>query len=507
MSNPASSLHRDFLIFNLLIPLLFFGFTFFFMPINQTFMFDTDEGIELIRAQLYSEGFDLYTQIWSDHPPFLTVLLSGWLQLWGHSVVNARLLNLSFATALVWSFGQIVRMTVGVLPAILSVIWLTVSFQFLRMSSSIMIGLPSLTLAVLAIHAFLVYQNTLLLRFLGLSAIAVALSLQTKIFTAFLGPILGLYWLLSKRDRLHQFTLKLKDLWVPMAWSILVLLFFLISLPLLEAPSIQQTITLHFEEGTQSAFGWPEGYGQFLTMIGCDIDYWFLALFGIVSLVKQKAWFRSIPLLWLVTALLLLNQHRPLWYHHYQLLGIPLIWLAAIGLSFILEKYQVKPQAWRFKKIWNQRGLVPKLALICLIFSGVAIPIKLISTHALNQYSFIRESQAYFEMLNHIQEHQTETKWLFTDYPIYGFYADLNIPPEIAVFSKKRLLSGHLSVEELTNTLNQYQPEQVVLGRFPEVREMLREPLENHYIQTYANSTGVHYLRKAELTQAADGAS
>ncbi|MGG6296643.1 ArnT family glycosyltransferase [Leptolyngbya sp. AN02str] len=488
---------RSFLIFNLLIPVGFAAFVLLFMPIDNVFAFDTDEGIELIRASLYSKGFALYSEIWSDHPPFLTVLLAQWLDWVGHTIVNARLLALFFATLLVWTTSQLVRMTVGPIPAILSAIWLTASSQFLRLSVSIMIGLPALALTTLAIYLVLLYQTTSSLLLLLLSAVLFAIALQTKIFLAFVAPILVLYWLLSKSDRLTQFTLKTKDLLAPFIWVVSIVIVFLATLPLLKAPSIQQTIAFHFESDTQSVFGIQDSILRLLDMILNDIDYWFLAIVGIVWLVRQKTWFRSFPLLWLSAALLLLVRHKPIWYHHYQLFCVPLIWLAAYGASFVLAQYSFQKNAPKWRTQWSQKSRGIKLATACLILALVAVPIKLTFVQVANHQRFIANSTDHFAMLEQVRARQADTEWLFTDYPIYGFYADLKVPPEIAVFSRKRLVSGNLTPEELQRVFRQYQPEQVVLGRFPEVRAALQVDLAQGYSLAFENPTVALFVKQS----------
>ena len=52
------------------------------------------------------------------------------------------------------------------------------------------------------------------------------------------------------------------------------------------------------------------------------------------------------------------------------------------------------------------------------------------------------------------------------DVPIYGFYADLLVPPEIAVFSTKRIKTDQLTQNEIYELLLKYRPEQILIGRF-----------------------------------------
>ncbi|MEW6495013.1 MAG: glycosyltransferase family 39 protein, partial [Cyanobacteriota bacterium] len=183
------------------VPCLFFVFVISVMPIQNTFEFDADEGINLIKAVLYSEGFSLYTEISNDQPPLFTVLLSYWFRLFGQTIFAARLLTLVFSTLLIWSFYQTLYIYLGYLLAFLGTLLLAMSSEFIQLSVSVMIGMPSLALAMLSIYLLTLYkQNRNLYVLLG-SGAALALSFQIKIFTAFLIPIMILYLLDFKSIR------------------------------------------------------------------------------------------------------------------------------------------------------------------------------------------------------------------------------------------------------------------------------------------------------------------
>ncbi len=59
-----------------------------------------------------------------------------------------------------------------------------------------------------------------------------------------------------------------------------------------------------------------------------------------------------------------------------------------------------------------------------------------------------------------------ETNWVVTDLPMYPFRARLPVPPNLAVFSLKRVETGNLTEEQVLDTIREYNPEQVLLGRF-----------------------------------------
>lgn len=84
-----------------------------------------------------------------------------------------------------------------------------------------------------------------------------------------------------------------------------------------------------------------------------------------------------------------------------------------------------------------------------------------------------------------MNDYSSETRWVVTDVPMYAFRARLPVPPQLAVFSSKRLETGNLTEEEVINVMREYQPEQVLLRRFklPKVEEYIAQ----HYILIHSN--------------------
>jgi hypothetical protein len=89
------------------------------------------------------------------------------------------------------------------------------------------------------------------------------------------------------------------------------------------------------------------------------------------------------------------------------------------------------------------------------------------------------------------------TQWLLTDLPILAFYTGLKVPPEVVVFSQKRLAAGDLTQADLLKVLKTYQPEQVVLGLYPEVRPWLKAYLQHNYTPVYQRQQVVQYVRQS----------
>ncbi len=514
---------QRFWLFNLVLPIGFVLIAVWGMPIATVFQFDpNDEGIELIKAVSHLAGFELYTQIYNDQPPLFTILLSGWLRVWGQTIVTARLFTLSFATVLVWSFAQTLRFYLGDLAAIVGAGFLIISCNFLRLSVSVMVGLPSLALAMLAIYALTLYKQNRPTQnrptqagrsrlALAASGTLLALSLQVKLFTALLLPLM-LVDLLRFRP-VSSPLLPVPSLSSPsrstdwriwgdaLIWLIALTTVFIGVGVSCHSLSYAQLVHSHFDSTVKTAFAAADSYkvvGGFLVQ---DFDYGLLAIPAILTIWQAKRWLHWFPIAWLIAALLLLLQHRPVWYHHYLLISLPLTWLATQGAMLGVEQLRQLPRLqWRgfqWRSLWGSGATIrTKMATVCLIGSLLLIPVKLAVTHLENQ-RVLAQSPPRVELLQALRHGDRRSMpWLFTDCPMYAFYADLHVPPEIAVLSLIRIDANAITKAQFLEVLAKYQPEQVLLCKSLTLRHHVQDYLDRHYALVYENPIGRVYRLK-----------
>ncbi len=493
LKNLLKMTHLKNIFFSIIILFLYVGFVLAIRPVNQAFEFDYDEGLNLIKALLYSQGFSLYTQIWNDQPPLFTVLLSYWFNIFGYSVFAARVLVILFSALLIWSFYQILRFYLGTIPALVSTLLIFTSWLFLRLSISVMIGIPSLSLAMLSIYLLTLYKQQRRKHFIILSGAVLAVSLQTKLFTIFLVPLM-IFYLLDFKLREPEGS-KSKNFFPSsvlsplLLWLIFIAVIYLGVSLIFQAFNYEQLVQAHLGEkvqGQSTTFNNIENLPYFLYQ---DYDYVFLAFIGSLAILFKKQREGIFPITWLVTASLILLKHKPVWYHYYPLLAIPICWLAGYGVALVInffpEGWNSNPKSLNFKKL-----IFPLLATALLIVSMIAIPAKPKG-----------RPPKSLEVMNLVLKHKDSTQWIFTDRPIYAFYAGLPVPPELAVMSDKRLKSGNLTFDDIITVLKKYRPEQIVLGRWIETfksNSQFSTYLNENYSKTYQDEKGTveHYLLK-----------
>ena len=93
-------------LWHLLIPLSLFIIVLLFLPSRSQFKFSSDEGLELAKAWLVDQGYDLYDEIWNDQPPLLTYSVVPAIKLFGNRVGASRMVVMIYSSVLLWAAAQ-----------------------------------------------------------------------------------------------------------------------------------------------------------------------------------------------------------------------------------------------------------------------------------------------------------------------------------------------------------------------------------------------------------------
>jgi len=81
------------------------------------------------------------------------------------------------------------------------------------------------------------------------------------------------------------------------------------------------------------------------------------------------------------------------------------------------------------------------------------------------------------KVINAMNQYSAQTHWIMTDMPMYAFIVHKPVPPVVATFSSKRLVSKSLTGDDILKAMKQYHPEQVLMARFviPKLEAYLRQ--------------------------------
>ncbi|GAB6052104.1 hypothetical protein JCM17960_09240 [Magnetospira thiophila] len=442
---------------------------------------DTDEGLNLMKAFLVAEGHHLYGEIWSDQPPVLTLVLAAVQQLFGPSVIAARATILLFSVLLLGALFRIVQREEGTVAAWVAVACLVSTALYQRLSVSVMIGLPALALALLALDQALGAAGRWQRQ--ALSGFLMALSLQTKFFTLVLLPALLLaFWIdWRRRDALPGRR-------AGFAWIIAFCLTFG-GLTLLAGPAfVSQLIAPHVQPGLAEAFPYDQGSNRFWPML---LEQPYLLTLAVLGLLLAWPWRRPsrwIPGLWVGMAGVVLYRHAPLWNHQLLLILIPLSWLAGMAGGALHSRLRDVVAGRR----WAARALA-----LALLGGGLwQFMVQGQQTVAL----FHRPTDANDRnAVAALSERAGRTRWLITDRPMDAYYARLPVVPPLAVYSLKRVRGGLLTPEQVVEILKTYQPEQVSYRRFYMGRAV-QDYLSGPYEKLPGLTGQLLYIRKDLLT-------
>jgi hypothetical protein len=455
----------------ILIPLIFLVAMAWLAPISYRGEFDTDEGVNLMKALLVNRGHRLYTEIWSDQPPVLTLLLSMVIRVVGNSVTAGRALVLLFSALLLWSFFQAVRLSTSRTVAAVGVFLLLFSAWYVRLSIAVMVGLPALALAMLSIYLLMLARSRSSPVFLSASAITLALAMQTKLVAGVAAPAM-LAYILFDRDGKSTHPRALQRRLVDIAaWIAVVLGTFAVIGLLFGSLDAAQLLQPHLGSDSRSAFA-GNNLGAIKDLLVREIGLLPFAVVGVIWAFRARKGAVWLPLGWLLGALAFLLYERPLWYHHVVAFTVPLTWLAAFGVEASLAFVRRSMPAGSVTGVPGTRRSEGVLRLAGLALAGAVCLVLVCFDPATGHVRILDElmnlTPSYDEEVAEFirQGYADQRGWVFTDRPIYAFKAGLPVPPEIAVLTVKRMGSASLSDQEMAGVLHSYAPEVVVLERF-----------------------------------------
>ena len=477
------------------IPLIFVAAVILWLPFRYVFEFNADEGINLIKAMMTLKGFELYSEVWSDQPPVLTAILAFVFRILGLKVNAGRLLILGFSTALIGGATDYLVRRWGVLHAIFGVIALVTLPFYTMLSVSIMIGLPSLAMAMLSFVSLDRWHQSRRPGWLVASGVLLALSLFTKIWTVVLGPVFLAGILLGEQKR-GGHELKIADRLRPVFWwavGLIPVSLFVIFV-MIGPTHLLQLVGVHLTAGETAemqAIAERHTVNSFLedslVLIG-------LSLFGIGIAVWKKAWHALYLVGWALAGYSLLAWVVvPTWFHHQLLVTIPVALLGAIAMGTAAADIFNRLRA---SKLWAWGTLPSVLILVVVVFFALERVPPTADNFRLDLPNFAAydlSQDVDFEIVAIIGNYAERTHFLFTDRPMYAFRSGVPVSPGLAVITQKRYSTGDPTQEQIYSILLETKPEQVILTRFdhPAVQRYMqprnfirvdKSPVSRHYV-------------------------
>ena len=497
----------------ILVPIAYLLLLFWRAPHLDPHDWDYDEGINLMKALLVGRGYHLFSEIWSDQPPLLTVTLAGLFRATGPSVAAARMLVMLLSALLLWAFYLAVRTSLltpsrktvlqeesdgaATVLALLACGLLIVSEFYLRLSGAVMVGLPSTALGMAALMLLVVRRPSW--PWLLAAAVIMALALQTKLLAAIIVPAAAVAIYVNTNSSNGQgFGAGWQQrLGRVIVWGVMTGAAYLLLGLALGALHFDLLFGTHLGAMTANVQNFvEEASGFFPHFVEQHAAYLLLGAGGLVYAAYRRRVSVIVPVAWLLSAALVFSVQRPLWYHHTLLLSVPLTWLAAYGLAGIL---------WLLRYGWQRRhnaagiaagllGVAAAAAIVAALwFYPNPLPDRLAWQMTIYRPNYI---QQVADRLEADAGATDKSDWIFTDHPFYAFQAGLAVPPEIAVLSRKTLEANIIRQEQLAKVLRDYAPQFVLFERFtdsysPEVMDEIHA----HYTKEIEEGPARYYIR------------
>jgi uncharacterized membrane protein len=473
-------------LLNLGVPLSFLLIMLFFYPFHERFEFDLDEGINAIKTLLIARGYSMYSDIWSDQPPFLQYLLAVWLRIFGFDIQTARTLILLLSTASLGVAYKFLNQTWGTGYALAGALFIFLLPYYNTLSVSVMIGLPAIAFAMFALLALLMWHHRNHDIWLVLSAVALGISVLTKLFTGFLAPIFLTGILIDQKARQRKTISKHIPMRPALIWSLVFTSFVIgVGLIFVGPSNINQLMETHLAARYSDTF--TSGDYTIIRFLQESLPILYLAIIGSIFIVLERNWLSLYLVAWAAAAFLLLTIQVPVWYHHQLLITIPCAMLAGIAIGQAV--YSIA-SIHRSRNFFTLRSL---LSIVAIIGFGFALIIRIPMTISdFSQPDGLLDREKLF--LTRMTNHASETQWVVTDMPMYAFWFGAPVPPPVAVISAKRLVTGNLTEDDIITVVEKYKPEQVLIGRFEFPK--LSQLLEHEYRLLYSRGKRALYLRK-----------
>lgn len=459
-----------------LIALIFFAFTFAYYPFREKLQFDTDEGLNLMRSMLMELGHPLYSEVSSDQAPLFNQILALVFHFTGFEVNASRILVLLFSSLMVWACAQFLQLTWGKLAAILFLPLALMVPRYMELSVSVMIGVPSIALAMVAMLFLTLWHQQRKTSWLILSACAMTLSVLIKLFTGFIVPLflIGITIQMYFDNKPSRFSWKL--LQPAFIWSLCFgILTVLLGIGMIGPQNLPAIIYPHLMAGGEDVF---QNDNFTINMhLAAAVPLILLGLYGGLISIYRKNWLTLYPLSWALLAYAILNFYSPVFYHHQLLITIPMAILAAAGAGDGIASLVSLIQT---RSFLSQQTALSAVALIGFVLVSLHY-IPLLDKELYNKPRIsgitLKATAGKLKILDAMDKYASQTHWIVTDMPMYAFRVRRPVPPNLATFSQKRLSTGSLTEADIMSAMRDYKPEQVLMARFeiPPLEAYLKE--------------------------------
>lgn len=425
-----------------------------YIDIFTTFEYGGDEGYELIKALLLSNGFALYDPVWNDQPPLHTWAVSLLFRMFGPSAGLARTISIAMGAGLILLVYDLVRSKFGPTCGAVSAVCLLAWPSLMELSASVMLEVPTMFMGMASLRLLFGYVEFGKRPYLALSGLVFGLGLGTKLTIALFGPAALLLLGLprspggSSQASLREEPLARRFVRNCTWWGSAMILGLgcILGLALSQLPpdgraGLSVLLESHLSASVAKALAQSKDYSFGLQEFIETGEFFCAAAIGVWVAVRSRSVPLMVPILIFLTGLAVHSFHRPYWPYYTVHFGVPVCWLAGIGSGGIARVLRAGDRSsGRSELFFAGAG-----ALIYCTICALAI------TRVANGLLALRDRPRVEEvrLVRSMRDDGRGDRWVFTDRPIFAFHARKLIPPEIALLPAKRFWGGQLKAEKV----------------------------------------------------------
>lgn len=419
--------------------------------------FGGDEGYELYKGYLMSNGYHLYSDIWNDQPPLHTWLLSWLFSVLGRSAGVGRCVSVISCGFICYAVAIIGFRMAGWKAAVSSVIILLAWPNVFELSISAMLEIPMMALFAGSLIIILFRSKILGLPTIVGSAFVFALGVMVKLTALLFAPAVVVAIFCGCFDDKLIEGLNLQVIYSALrkssVWCFMVVLFALLCWLVVYDISVLPTLTRsHFSIIDYAAKREISAYRLGIDKVIDVVEYIAAAVMGVFFLIARRKMWAFVPVVMLLTVAVVHAVHRPYWNYYSAHFSVPVALLAGYFVSSSVD------MAMAFGATRGKLIMIVAAMPAFLICAEAVMDVQVALTSARD-----RPQIDQVPVLQRIKSRMSGDALVFSDRPILCFHAGAMMPPQLCVLPAKRYWGTGLTREEVIKQVREAGVRQVVL--------------------------------------------
>ena len=439
------------------------------------FRWDWDEGVYLLTARTVTEGYHLYSDIFSMAPPLFIASLNLGFWVFGETAAAGRAVIVLYSALGLLGVGLLARAGGGRLAGLAAVLALAVAPHFYILSRTVVADLPSMGVACLALWLSVRYERTGRRWWLAIAGWTLACGVCLKLTAGLVAPAMIIAVLTrdlqtiqdSKTRTISKFgrvCLSALTMAVPFVIPFAVCL-----LTHSVGPMLDQVVTLLWVQRDYFTPDYADNAGLLFKYLLADNfnialnrGLTILGMAGGLSLAWRRPKAALVFGVWLGVILVVLVGYAPLWVHLFSPALFPLAVGAGVAIGNLYRTAHEVTRLHLHRAGWTT---AQKIFVVVLALSlGVHVydwP-GIVSENARRSKAPGSHGQ---EVVEKIQAVTAPGEYVITDDPLLAFAAERPVPPDLCDCSVVRMTTERLTANDLIEATKQYRPAAVILGQ------------------------------------------